>query len=393
MPFEFDNIIDRKETDSIKYDFAVKRNKPADILPLWVADMDFQTPPAVIEALTSRARHGIYGYSDGRDAYYAAVQNWFLENFGWKTEASWIVKTPGVVFALSVAVRAFTQENDAVLIQPPVYYPFTEVVEVNNRKLIKNELVYEDGHYRIDFEDFEQKVVDNAVKLFILCSPHNPVGRVWTREELTTLGELCLKHNVLVISDEIHADFTYPGHTHTVFASIDERFLQNTVTCTAPSKTFNLAALQISNIFIAQRELRHKFKAELTRTGYSQPNVMGLDACRAAYAHGKPWLEELRTYLLQNLLFAKEFVAKNMPGVRLIEPEGTYLIWLDFRALGLAGKPLDDLIVYKAGLWLDPGEMFGPGGEGFQRINIACPRATLEEALTRLARALNERPR
>ncbi len=393
MPFNFDEIIDRRETDSLKYDFAVRRNKPADILPLWVADMDFKTPPAVIEALVARAQHGIFGYTDGRDAYYSAVRNWFLEHFGWKTELSWIVKTPGVVFALSVAVRAFTEAGDAVLIQPPVYYPFTETIQANGRKLVKNELVYEDGHYCIDFEDFERKITENQVKLFILCSPHNPVGRVWTREELTKLGEICLKHSVLVVSDEIHADFTYPGHSHTVFASLDSRFAENCILCTAPSKTFNLASLQISNIFIPNRDIRRKFKQELTRAGYSQPNAMGLAACRAAYEHGKPWLDELRTYLLQNLLFVREYIARHMPGVRLVEPEGTYLIWLDFRELGLSGQTLDDLIVYKAGLWLDAGEMFGNGGDGFQRINIACPRATLEEALKRLSRALEERER
>ena len=393
MPFNFDEFVDRRETDSLKYDFAVRRNKPADILPLWVADMDFKAPPAVIEALTSRAQHGIFGYTDGRDAYYSAVQNWFLKHFNWETQAEWIVKTPGVVFAVSTAVRTFTERGDAVLIQPPVYYPFTETIQANNRRLVKNELVYEDGRYHIDFEDFERKIIENNVKLFILCSPHNPVGRVWTREELIQVGELCLKHSVLVVSDEIHADFTYPGHPHTVFANLDPRFAQSCITCTAPSKTFNLASLQISNIFIPQRELRRRFKQELTRTGYSQPNVMGLDACRAAYEHGGAWLDELRTYLLQNLLFTREYVKLHMPGVRLVEPEGTYLIWLDFRTLGLSGKALDDLIVYKAGLWLDAGEMFGDGGEGFQRINIACPRATLEEALKRLSWALEERAR
>ena len=393
MPFDFDELIDRRDTDSLNYDFAVRRNKPADILPLWVADMDFKAPPAVIEALTARAQHGIFGYTDGRDAYYSAVQNWFFNRFQWETRTEWIIKTPGVVFAISAAVRAFTERGDAVLIQPPVYYPFTETIEANARRLVKNELIYEDGRYSIDFEDFERKITENQVKLFILCSPHNPVGRVWTREELTQLGEICLAHNVLVISDEIHADFTYPGHPHTVFADLDARFAANSITCTAPSKTFNLASLQISNIFIPDRELRRRFKQELTRAGYSQPNVMGLEACRAAYEHGGPWLDELRTYLLQNLLFAREYIARSMPGVRLVEPEGTYLIWLDFRPLGLSGKTLDDLVVYKAGLWLDAGEMFGDGGEGFQRINIACPRATLEEALKRLARALEERTR
>ena len=393
MPFDFDELIDRRDTDSLKYDFAVRRNKPADILPLWVADMDFKAPPAVIEALTARAQHGIFGYTDGRDAYYSAVQNWFFNRFQWETRTEWIIKTPGVVFAISAAVRAFTERGDAVLIQPPVYYPFTETIAANARRLVKNELIYEDGRYSIDFEDFERKITENQVKLFILCSPHNPVGRVWTREELTQLGEICLAHNVPVISDEIHADFTYPGHPHTVFADLDARFAANSITCTAPSKTFNLASLQISNIFIPDRELRRRFKQELTRAGYSQPNVMGLEACRAAYEHGGPWLDELRTYLLQNLLFAREYIARSMPGVRLVEPEGTYLIWLDFRSLGLSGKTLDDLIVYKAGLWLDAGEMFGDGGDGFQRINIACPRATLEEALKRLARALEERTR
>jgi len=393
MPFDFDRHIERRNTDSLKYDFAARRNKPADILPLWVADMDFRTPPAVVEALVARAEHGIFGYSDSGDAYFAAVEGWFSRRFGFAVRPEWLVKTPGVVFAISCAVRAFTEPGDAVLIQQPVYYPFTEAVQSNRRKLVVNELVCRDGAYSIDFAGFERQIKENGVKAFILCSPHNPVGRVWTREELTRLGEICLRHGVLVISDEIHADFTYPGHTHTIFPNIAPAFADNCVLCTAPTKTFNLAGLQISNIFIPNKALRHKFKQELTRVGYSQVNVMGMDACRAAYAEGEQWLGELRVYLLQNLIFLREYVRDHMPGVRLVEPEGTYLVWLDFRALGLAGQALDDLVVYKAGLWLDAGEIFGAGGAGFQRLNIACPRAALERALAKLAGALRERER
>lgn len=388
MKYNFDEIIDRKNTDSLKYDLAVKMGKPEEILPLWVADMDFKTPPCVTQALVDKSRHGIFGYSDTGNDYAIILQNWFRRNFDWDVKPEWLVKTPGVVYAICTAIRALTGKGDAVLIQEPVYYPFSESILINERKLVVNELVYCDGEYWIDFEDFEKKIIANNIKLFILCSPHNPVGRVWKKEELVRLGDICREHGVVVVSDEIHADFTYPGYRHLVFADLKPAFNQMTITCTSPTKTFNLAGLQISNIFIADRNIRHRFKQEIAKSGYSQLNLMGIAACKAAYESGSEWLNELRAYLTENLNFVRDFLRKKLPQIKLVEPEGTYLIWLDCKGLGLNDKQLDDLIVHKAGLWLDAGPMFGTGGENFQRINIACPKAILEKALLQLEQAI-----
>lgn len=389
MKYDFDQIIQRKNTNSLKYDFAAERGKPEGILPLWVADMDFSTAPCVTDALVHKTSHGILGYSETGPAYFTALQKWFSRNFDWETEPGWLVKTPGVVFALCAAIRALTQRGDAVLIQQPVYYPFESAVLTNERELVVNKLLYRDGKYTVDFADFEKKVIEKQVKLFILCSPHNPVGRVWTKEELVRLGDICLKHGVLVVSDEIHADFVYPGHRHRVFASLKPEFRKMTVTCTSPTKTFNLAGLQISNIFIADSGIRRKIKREMERSGYSQPGIMGITACQAAYENGADWLAELKVYLSGNISFLRDFLTRRLPQIKLVEPEGTYLVWLDCRELGLEDRQLDMLLVQKAGLWLDAGPMFGAGGEGFQRINIGCPRAVLEKALQQLAQAVN----
>lgn len=384
MTYNFDEIIDRKNTNSIKYDFAAERGKPKDILPLWVADMDFRTPSPIIEALVKAAQHGIFGYSDTKEKYFWSVYNWYNTRFNWSVKREWLVKTPGVVYAIATAIRALTDEGDAVMIQQPVYYPFSDLILANQRKLINNPLIYKNGKYYMDFEDFEEKIIKHKVKIFILCSPHNPVGRVWTKEELTRVGDLCIKHNVMVISDEIHGDFTYKGIKHFVFADLKPEYLNNSIICTAPSKTFNLAGLQVSNIFIPNRDIRKKFKEEMKRTGYSQLNTMGLIACQAAYEHGAPWLEELKEYLEGNLEFIRNFLAERLPQIKIVEPEGTYLVWLDCRALNLCEEELEDLIVNKAKLWLDGGTMFGREGEGFQRINIACPRVILEKAFLQL---------
>lgn len=277
------------------------------------------------------------------------------------------------------------------MMQNPGYYSIGQVVKDNGRVLVDNLLKEEDGYFTMDFEDMERKIEENRVKMFILVNPHNPVGRVWSREELQNLGEICLKHNIIILSDEIHEDFVYPGHKHIVLAGMDERFRDITITCTAPSKTFNIAGLQVSNIFIANPDMREAFKKEIDKTGYSQLNQMGLVACESAYRYGRDWLEQLSVYLQGNLAFTREFIKDNMPGVRLIEPEGTYFLWLDFRQLSISDDELDKLVIYKAGLWLDGGRMFGSEGSGFQRINMACPRATLEKALTKLANALKER--
>jgi cysteine-S-conjugate beta-lyase len=390
MKNDFDEIIERHGTDSVKYDLAVRRGKKEDILPLWVADMDFRSPACVIEALKARADHGIFGYSTTGDKYFSAVAAWFKGSTGWEIKRNWLVQTPGVIAGVAAAIRALTEKGEGVLIQEPVYYPFADSIKSNGRKKIVNELVYHDGRYTIDLKDFEQKIIENNVKLFILCSPHNPVGRVWTPEELISMGDICLRNGVIVAADEIHQDFIYSGHTHVVFADIKTEFAEISVTCTAPSKTFNLAGLQISNIVIPNREIRKRFKEALNQVGYNEANIMGLVACEAAYEGGREWLSELKEYLDANLKFLREFLQKRIPKVRLVEPEGTYLVWLDFRGTELDDEALEELITEKAGLWLDAGTMFGAGGSGFERINIACPKATLEEALLRLENAVNE---
>ena len=390
MTYNFDEVISRKGTNSLKYDFSEKRGKPKDILPLWVADMDFQVPEAVSKKLSELARHGIFGYSEAGTSYFEAIANWMRTYHGWHVKEEWLVKTPGVVFAIAMAIRALTKEGDSVLIQQPVYYPFSEVIVENSRKLVNSPLIYSEGKYHIDFEDFENKIVENKVKLFVLCNPHNPVGRVWTKEELIKLGDICLEHGVVVVSDEIHQDFTYAGYKHEVFMNLKQGYEEITITCTAPSKTFNLAGLQVSNIFIANPTLRHKLRKEIVKAGYSQLNSAGLVACEAAYTEGRGWLDELKAYLTENLNFVREFLKEGLPQIKLVEPEGTYLVWLDFRALGLKEEELETLIVEKAKLWLDSGIIFGESGEGFERINIACPRRILEQALKQLLSSIKE---
>jgi len=389
MIYNFDEIIDRRNTNSIKYDFAKERGKPEDTIPLWVADMDFRTLPEVTQALVKVSEHGIFGYSEVKEDYFTTLYNWYSRHFGWNIKHEWLVKTPGVVYAIAAAIRAFTEKGDGVMIQRPVYYPFSETILANRRILVNNPLIYKEGVYQIDFEDFESKILSNNVKLFILCNPHNPVGRVWTREELIKLGDICLKHNVIVVADEIHADFIYEGYKHLVFASLKPEFGAITITCTAPSKTFNLAGLQVSNIFIQDRSLKDRFKEEIAKSGYSQLNTMGLVACRTAYEYGEEWLLQLKKYLTGNLIFVRSFLKERLPQIKLVEPQGTYLVWLDFNSLSLSDDDLEDLIVNKAKLWLDNGLMFGEEGKGFQRINIACPRKILEIAFEQLEAALN----
>lgn len=390
MPVDFDTVPNRRGTNCFKYDFAREMGMPEDVLPLWVADMDFPTAPAVLERLHALAEHGIFGYTGVKDAYFSAVHNWYAQRFSWETQRSWLVTTPGVVFAIAIAIRAFTQKGDAILIQQPVYYPFADKVTENDRQLVVNPLVLKNGRYEMDFADMERKIVDNRVKMLLLCSPHNPVGRVWTKEELLRVGEICQKHGVLVVSDEIHADFTYAGHTHRVFASVKSEFADFTITCTAPSKTFNLAGLQNSNIFIPNRQLRHAYKKELSACGCGGTNCMGMAACQAAYEAGADWLEQLKQYLAGNLAYIRQFLREKLPDIALIEPEGTYLVWLDLRKLGLTEQQQRQLIVQDAKLWLDTGTLFGQGGEGFERINIACPRTTIEQAMQRLEHAVHK---
>ena len=386
--YDFDKIIDRHGTNCLKFDFAKERGKNGDELSLWVADMDFEVAKPITDALQAQVNHGIYGYSEVKSDYFDIVKNWFKDNFDWEIKKGSLVKTPGVVYAIAMAVKAFTKEGEAVIIQQPVYYPFSEMIIANNRKLVNSPLVLKNGRYEIDFEDFEKKIVENNVKLFILCSPHNPVGRVWSVEELKRIGDICIKHDVVIFSDEIHADFVYEPNKHHVFASLGESYAANSVIATAPSKSFNIAGLQVSNIFIENKKLRDAFRNEIVKSGYSQLNTMGLAAARAAYESGKEWLDEVRAYIKDNLIFFRDYLKENIGELSLIEPEGTYLVWVDFRKLGLSEKQREDLIVNKAKLWIDSGAMFGVDGEGFERFNIACPREYLKMALDSLAKAI-----
>lgn len=389
---DFDKVIDRRNTDCLKYDFAVKRGKPEHILPLWVADMDFKTSGKILDAIHERVEHGIFGYTGSGGQYFEAVAGWMKKRHGWDIKRNWLVKTPGVVFALAMAVKAYSKEGEAVLIQQPVYYPFTEVIEDNGRTAVSNDLILgEDGHYHIDFVDFERKIMDHHIPLFLLCSPHNPAGRVWTEEELLRIGEICLKHHVTVVSDEIHEDFVFGERKHLVFANLGKEFEEISVICTSPAKTFNLAGLQISNIFIPDGKLRRQFRKQIAAAGYSQLNTIGLTACEAAYRYGDEWYEAMLEYVQGNIRFMKQYLEKELPQLTMTEPEGTYLVWVDFGRLGLSESELEDLIVNKANLWLDSGAIFGKAGEGFERFNVACPRVTLEKALDQLKEAVRSR--
>jgi len=381
VKYNFDKIIERRNTCSIKYEPSW-RGKPDDVLPLWVADMDFATPVCVQEALVSRAQHGIFGYSEPDAHYFDVIRKWFEERFNWTIERDWLTITPGVVNALYLAVRALTKPGDGIVIQQPVYYPFESSIRKTGRQLLINELVYSGGRYSIDFEDFETKI--KQAKMFILCNPHNPVGRVWNRDELVQMGEIALSHNVTVIADEIHGDFVFSGHKHLVFAALNEDFANITVTCTSPSKTFNLAGLMSANIFISNKELRDKFKEEYAGCGLSQPGVIGLICCKAAYEGGAEWLDQLLDYLSENMSFLKTYLSKHIPKIKLIEPEGTYLAWLDCNELGISSQKLDEELIQKGKLWLSSGSSFGKGGKGFERMNVACPRSVLQNALERL---------
>lgn len=378
----FEQVIERRGTDCLKYDFASKRGLPEGVLPLWVADMDFRISSYIQEALFEQVKHGIYGYTDTLDEYYQAVNKWLDNQYGYNVLEEEIVKTPGVVYAIGMAIQAFTRPGDAVLIQQPVYYPFSSVILDNKRELVSNDLVYDKENltYHIDFADFEKKIVKNSVKLFLLCNPHNPVGRAWNREELIQIGEICSKHGVIVFSDEIHADFVWKGK-HQAFLTAKGEFEQIAVTATSPSKTFNLAGLQVSNLVIKNKQLRQKFQAALDASGYSQLNAVGLIACKTAYQSGEEWYEAVKKYIQSNIEFMMSYLKENIPQIKMIYPEATYLVWVDCSGLALTDEELEDLVVKKANLWLDSGCIFGNVGRGFQRFNVACPRKILKQAL------------
>ena len=391
MQYDFDTPIDRTHTWSIKHDFKKENGKADDILPLWVADMDFRSPDSVVEALKKAVDHGIFGYSRADESYFDAVAAWYQKRHHLTLQPEWMTCTPGIVFALSIAVRAFTQEGDAVLIQPPVYHPFSRAILRNKRTLVENPLVLKDGHYEMDLEELEQKVLDEHVKLMILCNPHNPVGRVWTREELTALADICLRHHVYVISDEIHGDFVWRGHEQTPYASISEEACLHSMMCTAPSKTFNLAGMATSNLFIPDPEMRRKFRSELLDVGQENMNRLGLFACRAAYEGGGEWLDQLIGYLAGNLALVRDFCKNRVPQIQLVEPEGTYLAWLDCRELGMTDDELMAFFSDEAKVWLDPGTHSGEQGSGFMRFNLGSSRSVIAQALDQIEAAWKKR--
>lgn len=386
--YNFDREIDRKNTNSLKYDFAVERGRDADVLPLWVADMDFQAPKPVLDALQNAVSHGIFGYSEVKGEYFDALYRWFDSRFDWQPKSEWLVKTPGVVFALAMAVRALTKEGDSVLIQPPVYYPFFEVIRDNNRKIVESPLLLTDGHYEIDFDDLEEKIASQNVKLFLLCSPHNPVGRVWTKEELQKLGELCDRYHVFVVADEIHCELVYEGHDYTPFASLSERFRQNSVTCVSPSKAFNLAGLQIANIIAADEGVRRRIDRAININEVCDVNPFGVIATIAAYNEGGAWLDALRKYLWENYEYLYRFFEQRLPQYPVLPLEGTYLVWIDCRASSIGSDATTLRLQEEQKLMVNSGTLYGPGGEGFIRLNIACPRTLLADGLERIAHVL-----
>lgn len=391
MTYDFDRLIERRGTASVKWDLADTVFGGSELLPLWVADMDFAAPPEVITALEQRARHGIYGYTATMEGYNQAIINWMTESHGWSIEQEWIQYAPGVVLALFLLIKALSQPGDAVIIQKPVYYPFMKAIEANGRRIVNNPLVYHDGRYRMDLDHLDQCAVKEKAHLILLCNPHNPVGRTWDRSELLELGRICHHRNIIIIADEIHGDIVYPGYHFTPIASLSDDLAARTVTCTSPSKTFNLAGLQTANLIISNRDLRKKWRNEISRTGIWGPNCFGATALETAYCHGRPWLRALLLYLSGNIQYMIEECSKRLPRLRIIKPEGTYLVWMDLREYGSEPYHLAKRITQEAGLALDHGYYFGsPEGDGFERINIACPRSILEKAIHQLAHALNE---
>lgn len=394
MSKDFHEYIDRIGTDCAKWDGFEERFPGLDskgCIPMWVADTDFKAPKEVIAALVEKASFGIYGYPKSKgEAFDKALQDWIYKRHGWKLQREWIVATAGVVPAITFAIQALTREGEGVIIQPPVYYPFKRCIQNNNRKTVVNPLIFnnEKYNYEIDFKDLEEKVKNPNNKLLILCNPHNPIGRVWSEDDLRKIGELCLENGVIVFSDEIHSDLIFKGYTHTPLGKLDDAINNNTITAYAPSKTFNLAGLQTSAMVIPNKNLRKKFERQLEINRVGSINIFGTIAFEAAYNYGEAYLTELLQYVEANIDYAIEFTEKNLKGVKIIKPEGTYLVWIDFRGTGLSSEEIDKLLIEKAKVAGDLGTWFGKEGAGFMRFNFACHRSTLEKALEQIKVAI-----
>ncbi|MFB4169266.1 MalY/PatB family protein [Virgibacillus sp. JSM 102003] len=385
----FEKVHDRRNTRSVKWDMLKPVFQTEDVLPMWVADMDFQAPQAVNDALKDRADHGIYGYTIIDDDVKNAIINWVDKRHDWEINSDWLSFSPGVVTSLHMAIQAFTEPNEKVLIQTPVYTPFYSVIETHNREVVKNPLQQKDNYYHIDFDDFENKL-KQGVKAFVLCSPHNPVGRVWTKEELQEMARLCLKYDVLILSDEIHGDLVYPNEKHIPIASLSDDIADQTITCMSPSKTFNLAGLQASYVITTDKEKRDTLNQQLNSQGHHMLNTMGNTAMEAAYLHGEEWLDELRTVLKEHQEYVTKKFEENTDVLKVIRSEGTYLLWIDCSAMQMDSKQLKKFMIENAKVGLNTGTDYGEEGKTFMRINIACPRETLEEGVKRIINAVNK---
>ncbi|WP_404468832.1 MalY/PatB family protein [Sutcliffiella horikoshii] len=386
--YDFNESINRKNTSSVKWDETGRVFGSSDVLPMWVADMDFQAPQEVTKAIMDKAQHGIYGYTAISTSVDDAVSSWFQKQHGWELQQEWLTYISGVVPALSATVQTFSNPGDKVIVFSPVYYPFYDMVTYNDRKLITSPMEYRNGRYYMDLQDFEAKL-DGDVKLLLLCNPHNPGGTVWTREELEQLGKICVKHNVIIVSDDIHADLVFENHTYNAIASISDDIARQTVTCIAPTKTFNIAGLQAAAMVTSNDSFREKLELFMKKQGHFLLNMLGVSAMEAAYRHGKPWLDEVLHYIEDNMDYAVEYIQQEIPGVDASKPEGTYLLWIDCRKLGLGEEELKRLLLHKGKLALESGSKFGKEGNGFVRMNVACTKTTLQEGLLRLKTALS----
>ena len=388
MNFNFDKIIDRSDNFSAKWSEMDKNFGTNDLLPMWVADMDFLTAPCIMEALKERLEQGIFGYTTRPDSYNDSIVNWLDNRFSRKINKDWLMFSPAVITSISLLIQNLTKENDKIMIQEPVYSPFHNMVKNNNRELVISPLIkLDDGKYVMDYDDIESKIKD--VKIFILCNPHNPVGRVWTCEELTKLGDICLKHNVIVISDEIHSDIIFKNHKHTPFASISKELEQNTITCMAPTKTFNLAGIQSSFVVLPNKDHYEILGKAFSRLDIKRNNAFSLVATEAAYNYGEDWLHDLLNYIENNIDFAIEYIKNHLPKLKVYKPEGTYLLWIDFNHLNVDENILKDALLNKGKIALSPGSNFGIGGNGYFRINLACPRSMVLDALKRIQFAIS----
>ena len=387
MKYNFDEFINRENTASVKYDLRKEIFKKEDVIPMWVADMDFKTPDFIIKAIKERLNHEVFGYSIRPKSYYQSIIDWVKRRHNWEIKKEWILFSPGIVPAINMAVLAYTNPGDKIIIQPPVYHPFFYAIKNNNRELVESPLNLRNSRYYIDFKDLEDKLKD--AKMLIFSNPHNPGGSVWTKDELEKLGELCVKNNVLLMSDEIHADLVYKNYSYTPLASISNEIANYTVTFIAPSKTFNMAALATSSVISSNIELKEKYDKVLDAIHIGMGNVFGTVASEAAYTNGDEWLDQLMEYLEKNLNLVEDYIKEKVPQIKMLRPEGTYLVWLDCSDLDLKGKDLKKFMIEDAGLGFNDGRMFGTGGEGFMRMNIACPKQIVLDALIRLEKAVN----